>query len=411
MDLLIRRNDLRPLKTPASERNVPLHALLSPAETELVHSWVQFRGAELGVTRKCPIFTSGPMHSTPILERYLYGPLRQALREETGDPTMVLHHLRHSFATRMILEWGIDPEDPILSALGQAPAPGNALKNEAAGRKSLYATSALLGHADTETTLASYFHMADYLVGTSLRKAITADPPITAKALANLTGWSIPNAYKRLASGQLLPDTRIHPEIIDNRFSHPLLAHSQEKEILRPHSRRPSEPLLPYDVAMQLSCHSSHRPDFAKPPRTRWEEWLIRSLYSIASELPHADQRLCRKTARLILAKYHPREKAIVTDSSRDAREILEFFRLINLENGVKIRHYGNRWMPPVHNRKALSKWRESLPNKVGRGATYYGRKNKGGCIRIFLIEIRFGNYTIKCDNKTIYLFMFFIFS
>lgn len=100
--------------------------------------------------------------------------IQTALRQVTGDPYIVDHHLRHSFATNLLLMLSAKGNsDPLWRLFAKPPAlllevatglRGRLGLHQTTERSILWVVSSLLGHADPKTTLASYVHNLDWLI-------------------------------------------------------------------------------------------------------------------------------------------------------------------------------------------------------------------------------------------------------
>ncbi|WP_321365277.1 hypothetical protein [uncultured Desulfuromusa sp.] len=99
LEILVRPQHERKLKSPAAKRRIPLHILLSEDELSFILSWLKFRRAEPGVTHKHLLLTEGP-----LINEQLEVPkqVRVCLKETINDSTFVVHHLRHCYETWLL---------------------------------------------------------------------------------------------------------------------------------------------------------------------------------------------------------------------------------------------------------------------------------------------------------------------
>ena len=203
-ELVLRATKRRSLKSPNATRRLPLHVLLLHEEKNLLRAWLtQFDGKEREALLFC--ICDDPHELLP--EACLFPPIRQALKIVTGDATLRYHHLRHSFATWLLLrltgsliplweeavflnhpEFHEDRVDELRAAL---------MGNEHLGRKGAYAVASLCGHADLETTFTSYIHLCDWQLGLELSRHV-ALPVLSAETVMGATGLSRATVYRAL---------------------------------------------------------------------------------------------------------------------------------------------------------------------------------------------------------------------
>lgn len=175
--LQIRKNELRELKTSNAMRSIPLQALLSEHELSRFRSYVRrhrigaMPNKHQGINLMFPASFQKPW--APIDEGRLVADIHAMLRNQLGDRTLRLHHLRHSCATllaaklfsgsdnllgRMFLNhpltvrWLADRDDLRLQLFGTSEI--TALD--------LQAIALLLGHGSPEVTLEHYIHSMDW---------------------------------------------------------------------------------------------------------------------------------------------------------------------------------------------------------------------------------------------------------
>lgn len=196
-DLVIRPNDFRLLKSGSAERVLPLKLLLPEDRFDELKQWRQEvvdKAQQLNLTPN-EVFLLSPdgvnqlRDTSPLLEN-----ITLALIQVSHDPTFRFHHLRHSFANRMLLMlWEAEqPEHerrpwwmPDLVGLNSKQVREQLLGVAPVQRRGLRLVSRLLGHSGTDITLEHYVHVLDYLLGRSTRRAL---PELSAKEIAKLTG-------------------------------------------------------------------------------------------------------------------------------------------------------------------------------------------------------------------------------
>jgi len=197
-EILIRTSYLNRLKTTDSARRLPLYLLLEPDEArELLH-WRQVRIAEESSHQHL----ASPLFALPgtrqlVDDNQVFPEIHAVLRHVTGDPGLRFHHLRHSLANRLLLtllssQVQLDSLPEQLQELYQFHVSPRLLVQGlfgtmCQGRQFLYGISTLLGHADPSTTLLSYLHLADLLLGQMVRHP-SVQPSLSAEAVMQITG-------------------------------------------------------------------------------------------------------------------------------------------------------------------------------------------------------------------------------
>ena len=227
MYLYVRPNNLRGLKSSNAYRRLPLHVLLPRVRLDALRKWNagQIASAKSGEAPLFPMFAvdSRVLDTSPKLRL-----ITDAIQAAAGDSTLRFHHLRHGFATWMVVKlWLADqrltlPPIPVdireaiesgaidLALRGQRDAWRSALpawflhtehdharwrealeeRYELLGiaptnRRALSQVSQLLGHGSTDITVASYVHLLDLLLGCAVRRLA---PQFGTHQLAALSG-------------------------------------------------------------------------------------------------------------------------------------------------------------------------------------------------------------------------------
>lgn len=159
----VRGNRWRRLKSPASQRQVPLLFSLTAVEQETVT-----RALVLYATRHGTDHSHQLLHITSPEQTVEH--IRQELKQATGNSETTLHHARHSAANLVALLatgrfsvgsfWPSPANEPSLTCLTGSPR---------VSRRHAWAISRFLGHASPRTSCRSYLHFvydwADCLIG------------------------------------------------------------------------------------------------------------------------------------------------------------------------------------------------------------------------------------------------------
>ncbi|MDD2500431.1 MAG: hypothetical protein PHN92_06395 [Geobacter sp.] len=277
-EIMVRTSYLNRLKTADSARRLPLHLLLEPDELQELLHWKQIRIAEEGGGHclDAPLFGL-PGTKQLLGDNEVFLEIHVVLRQVSGDPGLRYHHLRHSFANRLLLVmlsvnlqpgelpehlrqlclFHITPQELVRGLFG----------NMNQGRQFLYGVSTLLGHADPATTLQSYFHLSDLLLGVMVRQP-AVQPSLSAEAVMELTGlkrvmvfrtkaesacgdWKMEIYRERMArhASKLFPD----PQLPATKTIEPLPPQEEESEKILPDWKIVQHVLKLYQV-QGMSC-------------------------------------------------------------------------------------------------------------------------------------------------------------
>ena len=184
--LTVTPNMLRALKTRNANRNLPLSELMPGVELDQQLAWREHRRAA-GAERDDLLFPgyetsdgkslrNSHQHLTLITE---------ALQRATHDRSFRFHHLRHSFASWMLLKfWVVEqssesdrlplwflPTEHDRIRFSVAPKERKALLGNApTNRRGLMQVSRLLGHGSVAITLGSYVHVIDFIAGLAVTR-------------------------------------------------------------------------------------------------------------------------------------------------------------------------------------------------------------------------------------------------
>ena len=210
VELIVRPTKVRRLKSSSATRRLPLHILLQLDELDLLLSWKAYRLKEdVKIEQQTLLFPVVGLPTTPLPEAKVFPVIRQALTLVTGDETLRYHHLRHSFATWMLVRVsgksvGFRKEAPFLDHdefddRRVTEFRERLLGNDSHGRKGAYLVAALCGHAEVATTFENYLHLNDWLVSRELSRS-DALPVVTPEAAAAFTGMSRSSAFRYTSS-------------------------------------------------------------------------------------------------------------------------------------------------------------------------------------------------------------------
>lgn len=248
--VFVNDNSIRKLKTKGSRRIVPLLFTLSDSENKLVKEVIgQYKSFHHDDNTK-GLFSLPNMKVNKDIE-YIRRSLIELLKTMTGNPKMVIHHLRHSFSNNTSIPL-YDLKLPLWDNIFKGDLNANVVRTTALGvnnstslRNSICAAR-LLGHAHPRTDAVSYQHFygdwADKLVnicdGTkevSLSEAIdiekkyTLSSPVSTKAakinIPNYNESTLSNLAKVMSlvangvsfydSGALIGIEPTHVEILE----------------------------------------------------------------------------------------------------------------------------------------------------------------------------------------------------
>ena len=180
-ELLVRTNKYNRTKNRTSRR-LPLHSLLPG---KLFHEFMLFyherMSEEKGKMGNKLLFCHPGNPTKPLSYDELISPTVQALKQVTGDQTLVYHNLRHSFANNTLIRLLL-PEFPRIKCesihmfkheafsmksciqLRQRLLPGTAKDVRTSVRDALYQLAMFMGHKSPSTTVTSYLHMFDWII-------------------------------------------------------------------------------------------------------------------------------------------------------------------------------------------------------------------------------------------------------
>lgn len=163
------------LKTEAATRQVPLIGLMDDIEWEILEKLRAAFEVRLQPTdRIASLFANPEEPRAPIERRLLMERIHTAMRLVSGDESLHYHHLRHTFASKLLMGVMADFGDSkawtaALEALWGSRPDAAGLRTFLTGHPepfnvSLEAVTTLMGHASISVTLGSYVHFLPELV-------------------------------------------------------------------------------------------------------------------------------------------------------------------------------------------------------------------------------------------------------
>jgi len=206
-ELLVRPNEYRRLKTKSSTRKLPLFALLTREENERLKQWCKRRLDEESQSPYSIFLFALPASDFQFVPQDgLFKLLHRVMRDVTGDKSLRFHHLRHSFASRMMVLFAANSPGLQARILQTLPGYANAFANAdlirsailgktGPTRRLVWAVCCLLGHSGPDVSLEHYIHHLDILLAEALIKESIA-PSIA--AVTQASGKSSAQAYRHL---------------------------------------------------------------------------------------------------------------------------------------------------------------------------------------------------------------------
>lgn len=192
--LWVRANPYFKGKTRSSRRKIPVELFLTTEELAEVAAFVR-QAAKLTEDRPqgdmlfADLFA---LHRPPD-PGMTHDWILDAMRHQSGDPTIVFHHLRHSAATqlygRLIVDapgdWRI--HDWSVPSARWFTEESGAYASRVTGRRAndgarLVAVSRLLGHIDPTTSMRHYIHVADLALAAHVRHHYVIPTGVVARA-------------------------------------------------------------------------------------------------------------------------------------------------------------------------------------------------------------------------------------
>lgn len=169
--LWVRRNPYFRGKTRASIRKIPIELLLTPQELREVGRFTKLAQDVAPARSPDSYLFADPYDLTrPPATTMTHDWIVTAIRHETGDQTLVFHHLRHSAATHLFARLMIASPPPWTiadwprtrgTAMDWAQFARGLTGRTPTDASRLFAVSKLLGHSEPTTTMRYYVHLAD----------------------------------------------------------------------------------------------------------------------------------------------------------------------------------------------------------------------------------------------------------
>ncbi|MCZ8115984.1 site-specific integrase [Silanimonas sp.] len=186
-DLRIEGNTSYALKTRSSKRWIPLHVFLPQQEMNELYSYIEARKSMLGTACSGDdlLFGDTATPKSKTIHRHLGVVIQDVLRKITADSNVVLHDLRHSAASLLLIR--LFDEGCLRGAFDSIPGyreiravfeRGACLSHALCGDQlehpaRPHALARLMGHLDPAMTMTYYVHTADLVIGASIRHLVT----------------------------------------------------------------------------------------------------------------------------------------------------------------------------------------------------------------------------------------------
>lgn len=221
--LFVRSHAGRALKRDSGRRVLQLKSLCTEEELGLLYAQAD---ASERMAQASPIardlvllLPQASDLSAPLPEESLLGPVQDVLRQICGEGAIRFHHLRHSAANRTLcdlIEAAVPGASHLLDPEGLSRDIASLRHRALVGagqslRPLVWATSALLGHVTPQTTLGSYVHVLDMLLGHATRREAMAlrIPSMTLAWLGKTSASSIDVLRHGLKSSAASPTPQL----------------------------------------------------------------------------------------------------------------------------------------------------------------------------------------------------------
>lgn len=207
-ELIVRTSIFAATKTSSATRRLPLRHLLDEAELLSFLQWREKRKVEEGSEAMgALLFALAGSGMEPLDENWVFPDIENSFRQVTGDMSLTFHHLRHSFATWLMLLFFMEKDDQrtgieslknfqheLLSNKRRKLISDKQFPNKL-DRSTLYWIALLCGHASPSITMLHYIHLFDWLLADYLSSS-EVQPKLTEAAMVSLTGLSRAMIYK-----------------------------------------------------------------------------------------------------------------------------------------------------------------------------------------------------------------------
>lgn len=206
INLKCRKNSL--LKTTSSIRQIPIGLFLPDNFCQRLRRWRDAR------SRKKMLFTllSDKSVENEVITKDsgVFDIIKEALWRAGHDSSLRFHHLRHSFASWLMIslflaeqseyfgeihdegvtlpDWFVPEEETRTMLVEQCKVRRKELLgNTPTSRRQAWLVASLIGHLGPDVTLTHYIHLMDVMLGMSIR---SSTPELSHKAVANISGIS-----------------------------------------------------------------------------------------------------------------------------------------------------------------------------------------------------------------------------
>ena len=204
--LRVEPNKVRGLKTDNSIRMIPASVMMPEQQLACLKSWLGRRRVEVKQQAGQFLFPGFQLETKVLDTDRRLNWIRESLQRVTGDHTFRFHHLRHSCGNWLLLrfaiyemkksglvlpEWFLPDQESKEYLLETAPLIRESLLGTApTNRRSLMQVSRILGHISSGTTLHSYLHLMDLLLGIYVHRMM---PNVDKQFFQTLLGhkWSV----------------------------------------------------------------------------------------------------------------------------------------------------------------------------------------------------------------------------
>lgn len=171
--VIVNNNIYGETKSHSGVRQIPLPSPLTAEEKDVLEKWLASIDTYHSGESIASLFGSRSDLRRRIDLARLAARVTEVMRFVTGDPTLRLHHLRHSFANRLFLggmldDQGTDMASTVAALLSLTGTPGelrqNLTERKERSRRMTYATAVALGHRGPGPSLGNYIHLADVVL-------------------------------------------------------------------------------------------------------------------------------------------------------------------------------------------------------------------------------------------------------
>lgn len=197
LEIHLKPNSFRDLKTFRSRRIIPLNLFLTFNERNSLRNWLVPRNARARQS-KSPLLVFGPIGATSMPDELAYGRMIATILRKACRKKFSFSHLRHSFSSFLLLNLLMPSPDSerlipfhfrnLVTWDRKWRLQSSLMGKDRLGQSALHAVSQMMGHTGILRTLESYQHLLDLAVGLYVNRQITLPylPPETFAEL-NLT--------------------------------------------------------------------------------------------------------------------------------------------------------------------------------------------------------------------------------